>query len=358
MRMEEKQTGHDVIVIGGSAGALAPLRNLLANLPVSFDASIFVVLHMAARGSGVLRTVTAAASRLPVHEAVDGAAFEPGHIYLAVPDRHLLLTRDGRLRFGRGPRENMARPAIDALFRSAAMVYGPRVIGVLLSGMLNDGAAGLEAIKRCGGLTVVQDPGEAIADEMPRNALRAVPVDNVVPSAQLSDVLCALLREPAGAPVQVPTDIELEVEIATGERIDSDSLRPIAGPAPLTCPSCGGVMSKIRTGKVLRFRCQVGHAMTAEVLAREQEDAVDEALRVALRVIEERAELVTRMADDNRASERADAAQLYEHRAAEYRNYAEVLRRAILLTMDAASSREAEEPVEAFEEDASEKKQG
>lgn len=338
--MEEKQPGHDVIVIGGSAGAFAPLKTLLAQLPASFGASIFVVLHMASRGIGVLRTVTAAGSRLPVHEAIDGAAFEPGHIYLAVPDRHLLLTRNGRMRLGRGPRENMARPSIDALFRSAATAYGPRVIGVLLSGMLSDGAAGLEAIKRCGGLTVVQDPGEAAADEMPRNALRAVPVDTVVPSARLRDLLCKWLREPAGVPVQVPVDIELEVEIATGERIDSDGLRPIEIPAPLTCPSCGGVMSPVRTGKALRFRCQMGHDMTAEVLAREQQDVVDEALRVALRVIEERAEVVTRMANDSRVSGRADAANLYEQRATEYRNYAEVLRRAILLGTDAASSPE------------------
>jgi two-component system, chemotaxis family, protein-glutamate methylesterase/glutaminase len=341
--MDKKQTGHDIIVIGGSAGAMAPLRTLLAQLPTQFDASIFVVVHMPASGTGVLRAVASAVSQLPVSQAREDIAFEPGHVYLAIPDHHLLLTDAGRMRLGRGPRENMARPAIDALFRSAAVAYGPRVIGVLLSGMLNDGVAGLEAIKRCGGFTVVQDPDEAVADEMPRNALRAVTVDAVAPVARLSETVCELQRRPAGAQIQVPRDIQLEVEIAAGERIDSASLRPVANPAPLTCPSCGGVMSRIRTGKVLRFRCQVGHAMTAEVLAREQEGAVDEALRVALRVIEERAELVTRMAEDSRASERGAVAQIYEQRAAEYRNYTDVLRRAILLSMDAAPSQEAGE---------------
>jgi two-component system chemotaxis response regulator CheB len=268
---------------------------------------------------------------------------EPGQVYLAVPDRHLMLDKAGTIRLGSGPRENMSRPSIDALFRSAALAYGPRVIGVLLSGMLNDGVAGLDAIKRCGGYAVVQDPEEAVADEMPRNALRRVSVDRVVATARLGEVLAELVREPAGTPVETPDDLRLEVDIAAGQRADSDVMRQVADPAPLTCPSCGGVMSKLRHGKLLRFRCQIGHAMSAEVLAKEQERAVDEALRVALRVIEERVELVTRMAEDGHQSGRASAAQMYEQRAAEYRSYADVLRRAVMLSMESIPSEEAKE---------------
>jgi two-component system chemotaxis response regulator CheB len=333
-----QQTGHDVVVIGGSAGAVAPLRALLSQLPADFTASVCVALHVPPRGYGVLRNVTASISHLPVHQAEEGMRIEPGHIYLAVPGCHLLLAETGVIRLGRGPRENMARPAIDALFRSAAVAYGPRVIGVLLSGMLNDGVAGLEAIKRCGGYTVVQDPQEAVAAEMPRNALRKVAIDVTAPTARLAEVVTELVTEPASPAMDIPDDLRMEVNIAAGDHIDSDVVRNFADPAPLTCPSCGGVMSKLRNGKLLRFRCQVGHAMSAEVMAKEQETAVDEALRVALRVIEERAALVARMADDNRRSERVAAAQMYEQRVAEYRNYADVLRRALILSMESTSA--------------------
>lgn len=336
-----QQTGHDVVVIGGSAGAIAPLRALLSQLPAELTASVFVALHMPPRGHGLLRSITATISHLPVCQAENGMTIQPGHIYLAVPGCHLLLAETGVIRLGHGPRENMARPAIDALFRSAAVAYGTRVIGVLLSGMLNDGVAGLEAIKRCGGYTVVQDPQEAVAAEMPRNALRKVSIDVTAPTARLAEVVTERVTEPASSAMEIPDDLRMEVQIAAGDHIDSDIVRDFADPAPLTCPSCGGVMSKLRNGKLLRFRCQVGHAMSAEVMAKEQENAVDEALRVALRVIEERAALVERMADDNRRSERMVAAQIYEQRVEEYRNYADVLRRALILSMESTSAASA-----------------
>lgn len=325
-------SNRDIIVIGGSSGATAPLKTILGALPADLPAAVFVVLHIPARSLGLLATVTAAAARLPVHAALEGMSIVPGNIYLGVPDHHLIVG-DGRIRLGRGPRENMARPSIDPLFRSAATAYGPRVIGVVLSGLLNDGAAGLEAIKRCGGIAIVQDPADAIADEMPLSAMSAVTVDLALPSARLGDILSDLVREPAGPRPPVPPDIRLEVDIAAGERIDSDVLRRIADPAALTCPHCSGVLSVIRDAKPLRFRCQVGHAYTAETVAKHQENSVDEALRVALRIVEERAELVARMAQDGRASGRPAVAEMYEARAAEYRAYAETIRRAVLLSL-------------------------
>jgi two-component system chemotaxis response regulator CheB len=196
-------TNRDIIVIGGSSGATAPLKAILGALPVDLPAAVFIVLHIPARSLGILTTVAAAAGRLPVHPAVDGMPIMPGNVYLAVPDHHLIL-HDGHIKLGRGPRENMARPAIDPLFRSAAAAYGPRVIGVVLSGLLNDGASGLEAIKRCGGTVLVQDPQDAIADEMPLSAMQAVTVDLSIPSARLGDVLSDLAREPAGRRYPVP----------------------------------------------------------------------------------------------------------------------------------------------------------
>lgn len=319
----------DIIVIGGSSGATGPLKSILGGLPPDLPAAVFVVLHIPSRAIGLLSTVASAAGPLPAAQAEDGMPIERGRVYIAAPDHHLMVT-EGLMRLGRGPRENMVRPAIDPLFRSAAMAYGPRVIGVVLSGLLSDGAAGLNAIKRCGGTAIVQDPDDAIADEMPRRALEATVADLSVPGARLGDVLSDLARQAAGPAVPVPAEVRLEVDIAMGERADSEVLSKIAETAAITCPSCGGVLSRLKSGKPLRFRCQVGHAYTADVLAKEQEGRVDEALRVALRIIEERAELVTRMGEEGRLSGRRAVAEMYEDRAREYRRYADTLRQAVL----------------------------
>lgn len=322
-------SNRDIIVIGGSAGATAPLKDILGRFPADLPAAVFVVLHIPARGLGILSTVASAAGPLPVHQAEHGMPIERGHIYIGAPDRHMLL-HDGHLLLGRGPRENMVRPAIDPLFRSAALNFGPRVIGVVLSGLLSDGASGLNAIKRCGGMALVQDPADAVADEMPLRALEATTVDLCVPGARIGDVLSDLARETAGTALPIPPELRLEVDIAAGERIDTPHLETMADPVALTCPGCGGVLSKVRAGKPLRFRCQVGHAYTADALAKEQEGRVDEALRVALRIIEERAELVHRMAEDGRQSGRRAVAEMYDARAQEYRDYADTIRSAVL----------------------------
>jgi two-component system chemotaxis response regulator CheB len=328
-----KVPNRDIIVIGGSSGATAPLKEILGRLQPDLPAAVFVVLHIPARSIGILATVVKSAGKLPVREAQHGLGIESGHVYLAAPDRHLLLV-DGHMMLGRGPRENLVRPAIDPLFRSAALHYGPRVIGVVLSGLLSDGAVGLNAIKRCGGVALVQDPADAIADEMPRRAMEVTTVDLCGGGARIGDALSDLVREPAGHALPIPPEIRLEVEIAAGERIDSEVLSRIADPAPLTCPGCGGVLSASRDGNLLRFRCQVGHAYAADVLAKEQEDKVDEALRVALRIIVERAELVHRMAEEGRRSRRPAIAEMYEARATEYRKYADMIRRVMVESLD------------------------
>ena len=328
-------SNRDIIVIGGSAGATAPLKEILSRLPNDLPAAVFVVVHIPAQGVEILTKLASNTARMPIHRAESRMSIRKGHIYLAVPDQHLLVSQD-YIVLARGPRENMARPAIDPLFRSAALQYGPRVIGVVLSGLLSDGAAGLNAIKQCGGITLVQDPSDAIANEMPLRALEATTVDLCVPSARIGDVLSDLVREPAGGSLPVPPEIRLEVEIAAGKRIGSQSLTPVTAPAPLTCPSCGGV-SELKAGLPLRFRCQVGHDYAADALAKEQEGRVDEALRVALRIIEERAELVHRMAENGRQSGRVSVAQMYNARAAEYREHADMIRRVMLQSLDPKS---------------------
>ncbi|ANK87842.1 MULTISPECIES: chemotaxis protein CheB [unclassified Rhizobium] len=322
----------DIIAIGGSAGSRAVLKTLFADLPSDLPASIFVSTHIPANSPSLLPEILADSSNLPVRQAVDGQPIERGHIYVAAPDRHLLLMGE-TIKFGAGPRENMVRPSIDPMFRSAALSFGPRAVGLVLTGMLNDGAAGLHAIKSHGGTTVVQHPLDAEADQMPLAALEAVEVDHVASAAELGGLLVKIAGSEAGPVPDVPSDdLRLEVEIAAGDRLGSAALRKIASPSALTCPDCHGVLSEVRGSRPLRFRCQIGHAYTADVLA-SHIDELDEAIRIAMRIMEERLTLVERMARDARATGRNAVAELYEARAAEYRQYSTTLRDAALSSL-------------------------
>lgn len=328
----------DIIVIGGSAGSHSVLRQIMSDLPPDLPATVFVATHVPTGSSGYLADALAAAGPLPVSRAVDGQPVERGRVYAAVPDRHLLLV-EGIMRLGDGPRENMTRPAIDPLFRSAALAYGPRAVGVILSGMLNDGASGLSAIKACGGTALVQHPLDAHADQMPLAALEAVDADWVAPASEIGQRLAEIVRGDAGLAGTCPPNLELEVEIAAGARLGSGNLRKIADPSALSCPDCQGVLSEVRDEQPLRFRCQIGHAYTAEILAARTQE-VGDAMRIALRIMEERVTLVRRMAEDARRTGRAAVAELYESRIDEYTRYASVLREAAVESMrDARSER-------------------
>lgn len=318
-------TGHDIIVVGGSAGSVDVLRQLCAGLPKDLPASIFVVVHVGMQTGDLLPSILTEAGPLPALMAQDGDRFERGRIYVAPSDRHLMLG-NGIIRLGSGPRENLSRPAIDPLFRSAALNYGPHVIGVVLSGYLNDGASGLVAVKRCGGLTVVQAPSDASVSEMPLQALESCDVDHKATAAEMAGVLTRLVQEPAGPVLPVAQDIAMEAQVALGRACDSPTLRQFAAPFTHSCPACGGVLSEMYDKEPLRFRCQVGHAYTALCLDREQEAATQEALVVALRTLEARATLLERMAADAQEKGRVRSAADFAARAEEYRRHAEAVR--------------------------------
>lgn len=319
------------IAIGGSTGAFLAVQDLLQGLPPSIGAPIFITLHVGSEGQNFLADALGAASSRQVLTAEDGNPIDPGMVYVAPADYHLLAI-DGHIRLGRGPRENLSRPAIDPLLRSVGASYGGGAIGVVLSGQLNDGASGLADLKRCGGTTVVQSPGDAIAPQMPIGALDASDVDHRAPADKLGGILVALLNAEPGPNLPVPEEVLLEVDIALGRPCLTKDIATFADPVALSCPSCGGVLSQIRT-RPLRFRCQVGHAFTAEVLAQEQEGSLDEAVRVALRIVEERAQLVDRLARESEASGRTHSARDFGRKAEELRTQAEVLRRAALETI-------------------------
>lgn len=319
----------DVIAIGTSTGGVDALKKLASGLPGDLAAAVFVVLHMPAKGPNLLPEILDARCSLPVRLAVDGERVERGCIYISAADRHFLVV-DDFIRLGRGPRENLTRPAIDPLFRSVAASYGPRAIGLVLTGELNDGAAGLGDIKRCGGLTVVQNPADALASDMPMSALQASDVDYRAPLSQLPDLLTHLVGQPPGPRPLVPRAIELEVDIALGRPCLTATIQEFADPAPLSCPACSGVLSQVRNDVPLRYRCQVGHGYTALALDAVQQNDLDEAIRVALRIVEERAVLSERMAAEARSTGREQSARTFQERANEMRTYAETLRRAAL----------------------------
>ena len=203
--------GHDIIVIGASAGGVEALKVLVAGFPHDLQATIFVVLHLSATGPSILAEILTGAGLLPAPQVVKGEIIAPGHIYVAPPDHHLLVEQ-GHVRVTRGPKENRFRPAVDVLFRSAAYAYGPRVIGVILTGALDDGTAGLWAVKDRGGLAVVQDPQEALHSSMPQSALRHVSVDACLPLAEIVPMLVQLVGEPAPMEGVHPVSKKLAIE--------------------------------------------------------------------------------------------------------------------------------------------------
>jgi two-component system chemotaxis response regulator CheB len=319
----------DIIAIGGSFGAIEAAKALFRGFPGDFPAAVLLVIHVGARGTNHLAAILGAEARLPISTAIDREVLERGRVYVAPADQHLLVIGNV-IRLGRGPRENLARPAVDPLLRSVAVSYGPRAVGVILTGLLDDGAAGLAAVARCGGATAVQSPADAKAPDMPLRALEATDVHYRGSAAELVAVLLELVAQDVDPEFQPPADLELEVSIALGRRVDSRNTSNIGDVTPLSCPSCGGVLSQIRTGPPLRFRCQVGHAFTAEVLAERQEDSVDEAIRTALRIIEERVVLLNKMAAEASQAGRTLTAQHYEERSADLRAHAAPLRKAII----------------------------
>ena len=316
-----------IIAIGGSAGSVAVIRAICLALPADLPAAVVVALHVGTGNADLLAGILDAASMLAATTAVDGDLLRDGHVFVAPADFHLVIDGD-HIRLGRGPRENMARPAIDPLFRSAGISAGPGAIGVLLSGMLNDGASGLADLKRCGGVTVVQNPLDAVEGEMPRTALLASDIDYRAPAAGLADLLVRLAFQPLGPAVTPPGDIAIEVGIAMGRPSDTPLIAQIADPVALTCPGCSGTLSEIKRSP-LRFRCQVGHGYTAEALAQEQVGSVDEAFRIAQRVVGERAVLMEKMAVDAARAGRTAAAATFEARAREYRHSGTVLIEAV-----------------------------
>jgi len=312
----------DIVVVGASAGGTEALTELVRALPADFPAAIFVVVHFPASASSVLPRILSRAGSLLATHPEDGDTFATGRIYVARPDCHLLV-RDGRLSVRRGPKENNSRPAIDPLFRSAARSAGKRVIGVVLSGNLDDGTAGLLSIKQHGGIAVIQAPETAQYSGMPRSAIDHVPVDYVVPIEQMAALLVRLTSDQAGPKELVPMESD---DSPSDEETLADRQTQPGAPSTMTCPECHGSLWETREGALVHFRCRVGHAYTAESLLAHQADQLEAALWTALRSLEEHAALSRRLA--SRATDRghSHSASAFTEQAMDAEHHASTIR--------------------------------
>jgi len=317
--LELNLSEHDIIVIGTSAGGLKALSAVLSELPADIGAAIFVVQHLAADHKSDLPRLLEDICDLPVTHPIDGATFETGHVYVAPPDHHLLVNAD-TVRVLRGPQENRFRPSIDALFRSAARSHGSRVIGVVLTGYLDDGTVGLQAIKKRGGIAVVQDPAEAAYPSMPRSALRYVKVDHSVPIAKVGPLLTRLVAKQPPAQKRYPLTPEIEIESKIAEQLMDtkeflESVEEIGALTPYTCPDCHGAIWQLGEDEPLKLRCHVGHSFTGEVFTTAQSQSVENALWAAVRVMEEKVTFSRQLAARKRKQKLHKAAKSYEKQA-------------------------------------------
>jgi two-component system, chemotaxis family, protein-glutamate methylesterase/glutaminase len=306
-------SGRDIVVIGASAGGVEALGALVGELPADLEAAVFVVLHLPASGTSVLPAILQRRGRLPAAHAVDDEPIEHGRIYVAPPDHHLLLQSDG-VRVVRGPHENGYRPAIDPLFRSAARNFESRVIGVVLSGVLDDGTAGLAMIKQAGGRTLAQDPAEALYPMMPSSAIEFVDPDRVLDARKLATAIADFTTEAVPMMTQNSDDPILEEPFLKVDRGSSERPQP-GDPSGYTCPACGGGLWEADEGGIARFRCRTGHGFSPETLLAEQSHVVERGLWSALRALEERAAMSRRMAARFRTRGRRLTAERFERQA-------------------------------------------
>lgn len=320
---------HDIIVIGASAGGVEALSKLVCHLPADLPAALLIVQHFPAESTSILPKILNRCHSIPAKHADDGEAIQIGQIYIAPPDHHL-IARHGHLHLSRGPHENGHRPAVDVLFRSAAHSYGTRVVGVILSGALDDGTAGLSVIKQLGGLAMVQDPNEALVGGMPRSAIENIKIDYVLKVADIATQLIQLASDPLEEGEVESSHLDDENQIVAQDKATRERGEHPDSPSIMTCPGCGGVLWELQDDNLLRFRCHVGHAYSIDSLLAEQAEDIEKALWSAVRALEEKASLAVRMAHQAHQQHRAMSEQQFLQRAQEAKQNAMLVRQMIL----------------------------
>ena len=320
----------DIIVIGASSGGLDGLKTIVKQLPPDFPGSIFIVWHMSAEVRGFLPAVFNKLNSIHAANAYDKEPILPNRIYVAPPDHHLLV-EEGQVRITRGPKENRFRPAVDPLFRSAAYAYRNQVIGIILSGGLDDGTAGLWRIKYSGGTTIVQHPADAEVPSMPESALREVEVDYCIPAAEVASLLTGLVAEEIKQEITMLKDDKARIEInisAERNAFENGSL-DIGVLSPYACPECNGVLSKIVDGNIARFRCHTGHAYSSHTLMSAVSEKIEESLYGAIRGMDESVLLLNQLGDHFAELNQLKLAAVYFRKAMEVKERSITIRDAV-----------------------------
>ncbi|MDF7815256.1 chemotaxis protein CheB [Hymenobacter sp. YC55] len=332
----------NIIVIGASTGGFEALKHLIGLLPADLNAAIFIVWHMSPDVTGILPQVLNRQKTLLATTAVDNEPLSYNRIYVAPPDRHLLLEQ-GFVRVTKGPKENRFRPAVDPLFRSAAYIYGPRVIGIVLSGALDDGTAGLWTIKNRGGLALVQEPAEAEVPAMPENALAAVAVDYRVCIADMAPLLVHLITETVTKAGEIAMEEQQKTAIETGiaaqDRGLEQGILGLGKPSPYACPDCHGVLLTITDGELVRYRCHTGHAYSADSLLSTITEHVEDTLWNAIRGVEESILLLNNLGDHYAEKNQPKLAAMCFQKAKEAKGRAETVRQAVFTHEQLTTSR-------------------
>lgn len=315
-----------LVVIGASSGGLEALSEIVAGLPADFPAAIAVVMHTSSESPALLHRILARHGQLPCVSPSDGEILQAGTVYVAPPDFHMLV-EPGQLRLAKGPKENRFRPAIDPLFRSAALVFGARAIGVILTGNLDDGSAGLWAIKQRGGVAIVQDPADAMFPSMPKAAIESVDVDHVVSLSDIPPLLVNLTATPArDVASRVPERMEDEVKFASQH---DPSLEHLGEPSMFSCPECHGVLLQMTEGGLFRFRCPTGHAYSAESLLVQIQDQIEIQLWNTIRVMQEGHLLMRAMAEHAEKTHASRRSSVLLERAESFLRQADELRQLV-----------------------------
>jgi two-component system chemotaxis response regulator CheB len=307
----------NVIVMGASAGGIGALSSVIAGLPDDLDAAILVVLHLSKKSNAnVITMAFQKQTTLNCQVATEGAKIKKGHLYLAPPEHHLMI-RNGHIHLTQGPHENKYRPSIDVLFRSVAVHYGHRTIGIILTGLLDDGTSGMSAVEKAGGICIVQDPADAEYGDMPRSVLNNMEVDYKVTLTKIPSVVEVLMSQPLPSEKAIPIELKIEADITEKLMSDLNQLKKIADRSDFICPDCGGGLWAIRNDPMHRYRCHTGHVYTERLLVDKQVEGIEESLWVSIRMLEERRNMMLLMRTHDEEAGNLQLAESNQGRAIE-----------------------------------------
>lgn len=299
----------NLIVIGASAGGIKAILKIIEGLPQRIDAAIMIVLHLSRKSSADnIVEIFQRHTELQCVASIDKMEIEKGKIYLAQPEHHLLVSGDV-IRLNQGPEENKYRPSIDVLFRSAAVHFGNRVIGIVLTGMLQDGTSGMYAIKSCGGLCIVQDPSEAEYSDMPNSVLKAIDVDYMSDLEGIPILIQEILNTPLPPGIAIPNELKIEADITEKLMSEINDLKKIAHRSDFACPDCGGGLWEVKNDPTHRYRCFTGHVYTEKLLADLQDMKIEDSIWVSIRMLEEKRNML-RLLTGRKTDDSAAAASL------------------------------------------------